>query len=105
MEVVPAVGKLFRASPQTDCSSVSVGSGDPRDDIGKHVLSKSLTLEDTFIYDTSNDTAVVDPFPVSKRARFADSVPGRSLVDMCPADPHVGNTQADFSLPVHRESV
>ena len=78
MEVVPAVGKLFTVSPQIDCPSVSVRSGNPRDDIGKHVLSESLTLEDMSICDeTSEDTAVVDPSPVSKRVRFADSAPGR----------------------------
>ena len=37
--------------------------------------------------------------------RFADSVPGRSLIDMCPAGPPVGNTQADVLLPVPSESV
>ena len=37
--------------------------------------------------------------------RFADNVPGMLLVDMSPADPHVGNTKADFSLPVPCESV
>ena len=62
------------------------------------MLSESLTLEGMSIGDeTSKDAAVVDPSPVSKRVRFADGVPGRSLVDMCPADPHVGNTQAYFS--------
>ena len=53
----------------------------------------------------SKDTAVVHPSPVSKRVRFADSAPGRSLVDMCPTDPHVGNTQEDFLLPAPSESV
>ena len=61
------------------------------------MLSESLTLEGLSICDeTSKNTAVVDPFTVNKRVRFADIVPGRSLVDMCPADPHVGNTQVDF---------
>ena len=106
MEVVSAVGSSLRVSPEIDCPSVSVRSGNPRDDIGKHVLFESPTLGGMSICDeTSKDTAVVDPSPESKRVRFADSVPGRSLVDMCPADPHVGNTQADLLLPVPSESV
>ena len=99
-------------SPQIDCPSVSVRSGNPREDIGKqdigkHVLSESLTLEDMSICDeTSKDTAVVvDPSPVNKRVCFADSVPGRLLVDMCPAEPHAGITRAVFLLPVPSESV
>ena len=106
MEVVPAVGRLFKVSPQINCPSVSVRSSNPREDTGKHVLSESLAPEDMSICDeTGKDTAVVDPSPVSERVRFAGSVPGRSLVDMCPADPHVGNTQADFLLPVPSEPV
>ena len=106
MKVVPAVGRLFRVFPQIDCPSFSVRSGNPRADTGKHVLSESLTLEDMSICDeTSKDTAIVYSSPVSKRVRFADGVPGRSLVDMCPADPHVRNTQADFLLPVPSEPV
>ena len=106
MEVVPAVERLFRVFPEIGCPSVSVRSGNPRDDIGKHVLSESLTLGDMSICDeASKDTVVVNPSPVSKRVRFADSAPGRSLVVMCPADPHVSNTQAIFLLTVPSESV
>ena len=93
MKVVPANGKLSRVPPQTDSLSVSVRSGNMRDDTRKHVLSESVALEDTSIRDETNkDTVVASPSPVSKRVRFADSVPGRSLVDMCPADLQVGNT-------------
>ena len=106
MEVVPTVGKLLRVSPQIDCPLVSVRSSNPKDDTAKHVLSESRTLEDASIQDeTSKDTAVVYPSPLRKCVRFADGIPGRSLFDMCPADPHVGNTQAKFSLPVSSESV
>ena len=70
------------------------------------MFSESFTLEFTSIHDeTSKDTAIVFPSPVSTRVRFANRVPGRASVDMCPADPHVGNTQADFSLPVTSQSV
>ena len=101
MEVVPAVGKLFRFCPQIDYLSFSVRSGNPRDDIGKHVLTESLDLGDTSIHDeTRKDTAVVGPSAVSKRVRFANSVSGWLLVGMCLADPHVGNTEVGFSSPV-----
>ena len=106
MKVVPANGKLSRVPPQTDSLSVSVRSGNLRDDTMKHLLSESFALEHTSIRDeTSKDTAVADPSPASKRVRFADSVPGRSLVEMCPADLQVGNTQVCSPLPVSSEPV
>ena len=106
MEVVPAIGKLSRVHPQTDSPSASVRSGNLRDDTRKHILSESFSLEDTSIRDETNkDPVVAGPSPVSKRARFADSVPGSSLVDMCPADLQVGTTQVYSSLLVSCESV
>lgn len=106
MEAVPAFGKLSRVSPQIDCPSVAGKSGSLRDDIEKHVLSEPFALEVTSIIDETRDnTAVVVSSPVSKRVRFADSVPGRSLLDMCPADLKVSSTQGNSSLPVTSESV
>ena len=69
-------------SPQIDCQSVSVRSGDLRDDTGKPVFSESLALENTPFYDeTSKDTAVAGPSPVSKRMRFQTvSLLGRWLI-------------------------
>ena len=70
------------------------------------MLSESFALEGTSIRDETNkDNVVASPSPVSKRVRFADSVPGRSLVDMCPADLQVGNTQVYSPLLVSSESV
>ena len=70
------------------------------------MLSESFALEDTSIrYETKKDTVVAGPSTVGKRVRFADSVAGRSLVDMCPADLQVANTQVCSPLLVSSESV
>ena len=106
MKVVPTIGKLSRVPLQTDSLSASVRSGNLRDDVRKHMLSESFALEDTSIrYETNKDTVVAGPFPVSKRVRFADSIPGGSLFDMCLADLQVGNMQVYSPLPVSSESV
>ena len=104
MEVVPAIGKLSRVSPQTDSLSVSVRPGNLRDHTRKHILSESFALKNTSIRDeTKKDPVVADPSPGSKRVRFAVSLVGRWLT--CPADLQVGNTQVYSPLLVCSESV
>ena len=104
MEVVPAIGKLSRVSPQTDSLSVSVRPGNLRDHTRKHILSESFALKNTSIRDeTKKDPVVADPSPGSKRVRFAVSLVGRWLT--CPTDLQVGNTQVYSPLLVCSESV